>query len=209
MRSTTVSSALLLLVSAAAAQQSESVVTEIPSSLVQTTEQVFTIQTSVPAGTTSVCYEVCIQEPCYACSATPSEDPAMSLPVVSLPEPSSISDGDVTMTLPVESLPSVGSEPTSPASLTGTIYTNPLRPSISQTTDPIMSIPQGETPESTGAPATSPSSGSASASASRSAPAEQTTAAAPPSLKGDSTPFLFALGVSGVSIMFGAVWTLL
>lgn len=68
MRSTTVGSTLLLLVGAATAQQSESVVTEIPSSLIQTTEQVFTIQTSVPTGASSVCYEVCVQEPCYACA---------------------------------------------------------------------------------------------------------------------------------------------
>jgi hypothetical protein len=72
-----------------------------------------------------------------------------------------------------------------------------------------MSIPQGETPESTGAPSTTSGSGSASVSASRSAPAEQTTAAAPPSLKGDSTSFLFALGISGVSVLLGAAWTLL
>ena len=69
MRSTTVASTLFLLASAVAAQQSDSVVTEIPSSLVQTTEQVYTIQTSDPAaGTGSVCYEVCIQEPCNACA---------------------------------------------------------------------------------------------------------------------------------------------
>ena len=68
MRSTTVASTLFLLASAAVAQQSGSVVTEIPSSLVQTTEQVYTIQTSDPVGTGSVCYEVCIQEPCYACA---------------------------------------------------------------------------------------------------------------------------------------------
>lgn len=68
MRSTTVGSTLLLLAGAAAAQQTESVVTEIPSSLVQTTEQVFTIQTSVPTGVSSVCYEVCVQEPCNACA---------------------------------------------------------------------------------------------------------------------------------------------
>jgi hypothetical protein len=67
MRSTTVGSALLLLAGNAIAQ-SESVVTEIPSSLIQTTEQVFTIQTSVPTGVSSVCYEVCVQEPCYACA---------------------------------------------------------------------------------------------------------------------------------------------
>ncbi|KAF1926744.1 uncharacterized protein M421DRAFT_422342 [Didymella exigua CBS 183.55] len=200
MRSTSVGS--LLLLAGGAIAQSESVVTEIPASLTQTTEQVFTIQTSVPTG-----------------SAT---DPIMSLPVESLPVPSSvppvsmpvpietsvppvsmpvpietsvppvsmpvpISD-DVTMTLPVESLPPVGSD----ASVSGS-----------------MSIPQGETPESTGVLPTSSGSGSASASASRSAPAEQTTAAAPPSLKGDSTSFIFALGVSGVSVLFGAAWTLL
>jgi hypothetical protein len=68
MRSTTIASTLFLLASAAAAQQSDSVVTEIPSSLVQTTEQVYTIQTSDPASTGSVCYEVCIQEPCNACA---------------------------------------------------------------------------------------------------------------------------------------------
>ncbi|UPX18386.1 uncharacterized protein EKO05_0008688 [Ascochyta rabiei] len=206
MRSTTVGSTLLLLAGAVAAQQSESIVTDIPSSLIQTTEQVFTIQTSVPTGTTSACYAVCIKEPCYACSTTPSGDPTVSLPVESLPIPSSISDGDVTLTLPVESLPPVGSEPT--PSITG-ILTNPHLPTISQTTDPLMSIPQGETPESTGAPATSSASGNATASASRSAPAEQSTAAAPPSLKGENTPFMLALGISGVSIFFGAAWTLL
>ena len=68
MRSTTVGSTLFLLAGAVLAQQSESVVTEIPSSLIQPTEQIFTIQTSVPTGATSVCYEVCIQEPCYACA---------------------------------------------------------------------------------------------------------------------------------------------
>ena len=67
MRSTAIGSTLLLLAGAAVAQ-SESVVTEVPSSLIQTTEQVFTIQTSVPTGTTPICYEVCIQEPCYACA---------------------------------------------------------------------------------------------------------------------------------------------
>ena len=130
----------------------------------------------------------------------------MSLPVESLPAPSSISDGDATMTLPVESLPTVGSEPT--LSVTG-ILTHPLLPPISQTTDPLMSIPQGETPESTGIIATSSASTNVTASPSRSAPAEQTTAAAPPSLKGDSTPFLLALGISGASVLFGAAWTLL
>jgi hypothetical protein len=68
MRSTTLGSTLFLLASAVAAQQSDSVVTEIPSSLVQTTEQAYTIQTSDPVGTGSVCYEVCVQEPCYACA---------------------------------------------------------------------------------------------------------------------------------------------
>lgn len=53
MRSTTVGSTLLLLAAAAAAQ---------------TTEQVLTIQTSVPTGTSSICYEVCVNEPCYACA---------------------------------------------------------------------------------------------------------------------------------------------
>ncbi|KAF2633420.1 hypothetical protein BU25DRAFT_444174 [Macroventuria anomochaeta] len=209
MRSTTVSSTLLLLAGAVVAQQSESVVTEIPSSLIQTTEQIFTIQTSVPTGTTSICYEVCIQEPCYACSASPSDDPAMSLPVETLPVPSSISDGDISMTLPIESLPPAGSNPTPTPSVTGSILTHTLLPPIPQTTDPLMSIPQGETPESTGTLASSSASGSASASASRSAPAEQSTAAAPPSLKGDNTSFMLALGISGVSVLFGAAWTLL
>ena len=139
-------------------------------------------------------------------SATPSNDPSMSLPVESLPTSSSISDGDATMTLPVESLPTVGSEPT--LSITS-ILTHPLLPPVSQTTDPIMSIPQGETPESTGVPTTSSAVGSVTASPSRSAPAEQTTAAAPPSLKGDSTSFLLALGVSSVSVLFGTAWNLL
>lgn len=67
MRSTTVGSTLLLLASGAIAQ-SESVVTEIPSSLIQSTEEVFTIQTSIPTGVSSVCYEVCVQSPCYACA---------------------------------------------------------------------------------------------------------------------------------------------
>ncbi|KAH6642666.1 hypothetical protein C7974DRAFT_385919 [Boeremia exigua] len=203
MRSTTICSTLLLLAGAAAAQ-SESVVSEIPSTLIQTTEQVFTIQTSVPTGASSVCYEVCIQEPCNACSAAPTNDPGMSLPAVSLPVPSNVSFEDVTMTLPVESLPSVGSEPAPTASVTGTIL-----PPISQMTDPPMSIPQGETPEPTSAPTTSSGSGNATASVSRTAPAEQSTAAAPPSVKRDSTPFLLALGVSGASIFFGAAWTLL
>lgn len=130
----------------------------------------------------------------------------MSLPVESLPTPSSVSSGDVTMSLPVESLPPIGSEPT--PSVTG-ILTHPLLPPISQTTDPLMSIPQGETPESTGVPVSPSTSGSGLASASGSGPAEQTTAAAPPSLKGDNTPFMLALGISGVSILFGAAWTLL
>ncbi|KAF9701314.1 hypothetical protein EKO04_000291 [Ascochyta lentis] len=206
MRSTTIGSTLLLLAGAVAAQQSESIVTEIPSSLIQTTEQVFTIQTSVPTGASSVCYAVCVKEPCYACSTTPSDGPTMSVPPVSLPVPISVSDGDVTMTLPVESLPPVGSEPT--PSVTS-VVTPPLPSTISQTTDPLMSIPQGETPESTGVISTSSASGNATASASRSAPAEQTTAAAPPSLKGDTTSFMLALGISGVSIFFGAAWTLL
>jgi hypothetical protein len=67
MRSTTVGSTLLLLAGVAIGQ-SESVVTEIPSSLIQTTEEVFTIQTSIPTGVSSVCYEVCVQSPCYACA---------------------------------------------------------------------------------------------------------------------------------------------
>ncbi|OSS47817.1 hypothetical protein B5807_06330 [Epicoccum nigrum] len=196
MRSTTLGSTLFLLASAVAAQQSDSVVTEIPSSLVQTTEQAYTIQTSDPVGTGSVCYEVCVQEPCYACSATP----------VPLPTPITVSDGDVTMTFPVESLPPVGSDPVTTPSHSG-ILTHPLLPPISQTTDPLMSIPQGETPQATGP--TASSSGSGSASASRSAPAEQSTAAAPSSLKGEGTPFVFALGLSGASILFGAAWTLL
>lgn len=225
MHSSTIGSTLLLLAAGAAAQ---------------TSEQVLTIQTSVPTGTSSVCYEVCIQEPCYACAhsciserplkaasltsigttppsnAVPLPSPIdvsvppvslpspsdvsvppvslpspsdVSVPPVSLPVPSDVTFEDVTMTLPVESLPSVGSEPAPTASITGS-----------------MSIPQGETPESTGASATSSRSGSASAS--RSAPAEQTTAAAPPSLKGDSTSFMLALGVSGLSVLFGAAWAL-
>ncbi|KAF3000865.1 hypothetical protein E8E13_007496 [Curvularia kusanoi] len=181
MRSTTLGSTLFLLAGVAIAQQSDSIVTEIPSSLIQTTEGVFTIQTSVPVG-----------------SVTP----------VPLPSPSFVSDGDVTLTLPVESLPPVESNPGSTPSHSG-ILTHPLLPPISQTTDPLMSIPQGETPESTGPVATSSHSGSTSASASRSAPAQQTTAAAPPSLHGDGTPFMFALGLSGVSMLFGAVWALL
>ncbi|KAJ4402503.1 hypothetical protein N0V91_007217 [Didymella pomorum] len=182
MRSTTVGSTLLLLAGVAIGQ-SESVVTEIPSSLIQTTEEVFTIQTSIPTG-----------------SAT---DPAMSLPVESLPGASSIPP--VSMPVPIEtSLPTVHM----PIPITSSIPPVSMPVPISDVSGS-MSIPQGETPESTGAPSTTAGSGSASASASRSAPAEQTTAAAPPSLKGDSTPFLFALGISGVSILLGAVWTLL
>ena len=134
----------------------------------------------------------------------------LTLPVESLPPVeslSSISDGDVTLTFPVESLPPIESQPTLTAPITGSITPQHLPSPISETTDPPMSIPQGETPVSTGA--TSSSSGSASASASRSGPPEQTTAAAPPSLKGDNTTFMLALGVSGVSIFVGAVWTLL
>ncbi|KAF3034795.1 hypothetical protein E8E12_004201 [Didymella heteroderae] len=199
MRSTTVGSTLLLLAGSAIAQ-SESVVTEIPSSLIQTTEQIFTIQTSIPTGLSSVCYEVCVQSPCYACSAT---DPAMSLPVESLPAASSIPP--VSMPVPVEtSIPTVHM----PIPITTSVPPVSMPVPISDVSGS-MSIPQGETPESTGVPSTTSGSGNASASASRSAPAEQTTAAAPPSLKGDSTPFMFALGISGISVLFGAAWTLL
>lgn len=72
-----------------------------------------------------------------------------------------------------------------------------------------MSIPQGETPITTGTSASSSATGNASASATRSAPAEQTTAAAPPSFKVDKTPFALALGISGLSVLLGAAWTLL
>jgi hypothetical protein len=53
MRASTVGSTLLLLASAVVAQE--------------TSEGVLTIQTSTPTGT-AACFEVCIQEPCYACA---------------------------------------------------------------------------------------------------------------------------------------------
>ncbi|KAJ4985941.1 hypothetical protein SVAN01_08523 [Stagonosporopsis vannaccii] len=192
MRSTAVGSTLLLLAGATAAQ---------------TTEDVFTIQTSIPAGSSPsdavplpVPSDVSFSSVPPVSLPSPIDVSLSSVPPVSLPSPSDVSFEDVTMTLPVESLPSVGSEPAPTATIT-----NPN----SQTTDPAMSIPQGETPESTGAIETSSGSSNASSSASGSAPAEQTTAAAPPSLKGDSTQFMLALGLSGVSILFGAAWTLL
>lgn len=60
--------ALLLLASAVAAQDTPSVATFISISPVPTTEEVFTIQTSVPSTSTTPCYEVCVQEPCTACA---------------------------------------------------------------------------------------------------------------------------------------------
>jgi hypothetical protein len=58
----------LLLLGAAEAQVAPSVVTFISISPVPTTEEVFTIQTSVPVFSSSACYEVCIQAPCPPCA---------------------------------------------------------------------------------------------------------------------------------------------
>jgi hypothetical protein len=60
---------LLLLASAVVAQvQTPSVVTFQSISPVPTSEGVFTIQTSVPGASTTVCYEVCVQAPCPPCA---------------------------------------------------------------------------------------------------------------------------------------------
>lgn len=108
------------------------------------------------------------------------------------------------MTLPVVSIP-----PPVEGTSSYMIPRPSPRPSV-VTSEGMMSIPAGETPESTGDMATTTAqSTSGSSSATSSAPAQASTAAASLPLKHDGTQYLVALGVSGVSVLLGAAFALL
>jgi hypothetical protein len=110
------------------------------------------------------------------------------------------------MSVPAVSLPSPIDETTS--------YNIPRpspRPSAITTTatdEGMMSIPAGETPESTGDMTNTAQSSSSTPSSTKSAAPEASTAAASFLLKHDGTQYRFALGVSAVSVLFGAAYTL-
>jgi hypothetical protein len=90
------------------------------------------------------------------------------------------------------------------------VITDPLLTSSATTTDEgMMSIPAGETPESTGDMTTTAHSSSSTSSSTTSPPPEASTAAASLPFKHDGTQYLLALGVSGVSALFGAAYALL
>ncbi|KAI8943558.1 hypothetical protein NX059_001555 [Plenodomus lindquistii] len=177
---------LLLLASGISAQDVPSVVTSISISPTPASEELFTIQTSVPSiGTASYDCD-CIQEPCPPCptgdvwSIPPGETPISTDAVWSLPP---------------------GETPISTGEVPSTIFTNPLRSSESA----INFIPPGETPISTGSldlPATATLSvtSSSSATASGSALPEQTTNAAVSS-NGDGAVFLVGLLGAAVALL--------
>ncbi|OAL55415.1 hypothetical protein IQ07DRAFT_582908 [Pyrenochaeta sp. DS3sAY3a] len=170
--STIAGTALLLLASAASAQS----VVPAP-----TTEDVFTIQTSVPGTFSTPCYEVCIQEPCFAC-AQPSS-PLNRSSTALLMDPGSSTEGF--MSIPAGETPL----PTSESVVS--IITDPLL----STETGVMSIPAGETPLSTGSlePTPAPSTPSLNPSAVSSAPPQQSTNAAARAVKDDGSSFVVAL----------------
>ncbi|KAH7073515.1 hypothetical protein BKA63DRAFT_34496 [Paraphoma chrysanthemicola] len=173
--------ALLLLASAVKVHgQTPSVVTFISISPTPTTEEVFTIQTSVPGLSSTPCYEVCVMEPCYPCGQTLSEG-SMGIPPGETPIPSSllsiITDPLLSTTpLPTTPLPTTPL-PTSP------LLTTPAassRPSASSSANGTVSVP---TPSRSGT-----------------SPPEQSTGASP-SLQAHGAPFKIVLAVSGLSLM--------
>lgn len=191
--------ASLLTVLAASAVYAQSV-TPAPGA---TTEDVFTIQTSVPSMSSGSCYEVCIMEPCPPCGQ-PTTPPASSVRLTSQGGASSIVDGS--MGIPpgetpirtpigpiIPSLPPPGATPIpssrsiNPSLTSQSILTNPIR-----TTQPIVTVPGNGTASATR------SSGSA--------PAQQSTAAATP-MTIEGSQFVVALAASGIAV-FGAVFML-
>ncbi|KAF2243403.1 hypothetical protein BU26DRAFT_523718 [Trematosphaeria pertusa] len=71
-----------------------------------------------------------------------------------------------------------------------------------------MSIPPGETPITTGLSSTgSPSGGSETPSTTGSGAPEQSTGAAPAGVVVDGGSGMFALAMSGLSVMLGVAWT--
>lgn len=190
--------ASLLTVLAAGAVYAQSV-TPAPGA---TTEDVFTIQTSVPSMSNSPCYEVCIMEPCPPCGQ-PTTPPASSTRLTSQGGASTIVDGS--MGIPpgetplspiIPSIPPPGATPIpvssrsiNPSLISQSIFTNPIR-----TTQPIVTVPGNATASATA----SRSSGSA--------PAQQSTAAATP-MTIEGSQFAMALAASGMAV-FGAVFML-
>lgn len=188
--------AMLLLASAVRAQETPSVVTFISISPVPTTEEVFTIQTSVPGTLTTPCYEVCVQEPCTACAPPPPASTGLSTGTLTQPGPS-----DPLMSIPAGETPL-------PSESVASIITDPIRPSDSG----VMGIPSGETPISTGSldipaslsPTSRPSlsvNSTARPSLSSSAPPQQSTNAASPGMMGDAVPFVVALAGAAVALL--------
>ncbi|KAH7089922.1 hypothetical protein FB567DRAFT_314842 [Paraphoma chrysanthemicola] len=168
--------ALLLLASAVKVHgQTPSVVTFISISPTPTTEEVFTIQTSVPGMSSTPCYEVCVMEPCYPCGQTLSEG-SMGIPPGETPIPSSLLS----------------------------IITDPLLSTTPLLTTPLPTTPLPTTPAASSRPsASSSANGTVSVPApSRpgNAPPEQSTGASP-SLQAHGAPFKIALAVSGLSLM--------
>ncbi|KAH7392998.1 hypothetical protein BKA66DRAFT_606922 [Pyrenochaeta sp. MPI-SDFR-AT-0127] len=178
--------ALLLLASAVGAQETPSVVTFISISPVPTTEEVFTIQTSVPGTLTTPCYEVCVQEPCTACPS----DPLMSIPPGETPLPSSetvvsiITDPIRPSDSGVMGIPS-GETPISTGSMD---IPATAQPSLS------VSVSQSQSQSRSLTPTSRPSLSS-------SAPPQQSTNAASPATMGDGVPFVVALAGAALALL--------
>lgn len=187
------------------------------SAALPTTEEVFTIQTSIPSRSASACYEVCIQEPCPPC-ASPATSPTTSpTPSNVLTSQGGLSSVPGSMGIPSGETP-LGPNPTStvifphPPGATP-ISSHPIPSSVisqSSFTNPLLSTPPGPVPTNASTSAAGSPSGGSSANPSRSsgsAPAQQSTGAASP-ITVSGQPIMVVLAASYMA-MFGAAYRLL
>ncbi|KAI4958595.1 hypothetical protein J4E86_004199 [Alternaria arbusti] len=180
---------LLLLASVAVAQDDTPTVATSPFvSPTPESEALYTIQTQTATDDVDPwsCYMECVQPPCPACTGS-----MMSVPPVSMP---SVTDVSV---IPPVSMPTVTDVSIPPQSGISVVTTPVPMPTVTDVSIPpqdstgAMSIPEGETPISSGAVDTPSSSLGSAASATSSGLPEQTENAA--AARGRDMPVVVAI----------------